>query len=284
MKKCDFAIVGGDKRTAGMAQVFAKRGYNVICYGITEHPLHERIQYAQTLQDTLSKAPVIVCGIPFQKDGALYFVDETMQTPLSEFQRMLRKMHKIFAGVIPEDFRRGCEKRSINCYDFMLDEPLAIYNAIATAEGAVLEALLHKDTHLHQSNALVLGYGRCGKVLADKLKGLSARVTVCSEQPHELATAGSLGLQTMPLEKLSKRIKHYEYIFNTIPATVLTESTLRNMHEDALVIDIASNRVGADYRAAETLGRNLLFCPGLPGKYAALSCAENLADYVLNKI
>ncbi|MBQ8823369.1 MAG: dipicolinate synthase [Lachnospiraceae bacterium] len=284
MKKFDFAIVGGDKRTAGMAQVFALRGYEVVCYGTAEAPSHEKIHYAQTLQEAVSKAPVIICGIPFAQNDALYFADKSIHVPLTELQRMLRKMHKIFGGVISEDFRRGCEKRGIGCYDFMLDEPLAIYNAIATAEGAILEALLHKDTHLHQSKTLVLGYGRCGRVLADKLKGLSAQVTVCSEQAQELATAQALGFQVMPLSKLPKSIRHFEYIFNTIPATVLTELPLRNMKADSLVIDIASNRVGVDYNAAEGLQRKVLFCPGLPGKYASLSCAENLADFVLNKL
>ena len=284
MKKFDFAIVGGDKRTAGMARVLAERGYEVVCYGTTEVPSHEKIYHAHTLSEAVSKSPVIVCGIPFSTKDTLCFADKGIHVPLTELQRMLRKMHKIFGGVIPEDFRQSCETRGIGCYDFMLDEPLAIYNAIATAEGAILEAMLHKATHLHQSKALVLGYGRCGRVLADKLKGLSSLVTVCSEQATELTTAQALGHQTIPLVKLSKGIKHYEYIFNTIPATVLTENILRNMKQDALVIDIASNKIGADYRAAEYLQKNVLFCPGLPGKYAPLSCAENLADYVLNKL
>lgn len=284
MKKFDFAIVGGDKRTAGMAHVFAKRGYDVICYGAVGCPTNENIYHAETLQEAISKAPVIVCGIPFQKAGELYFEEDALKTPLTELQRMLRKMHIIFGGVIPEDFKRACEKRNIGCYDFMLDEPLAIYNAVATAEGAILEALMHKNTHLHQSKVLVLGYGRCGRVLADKLKGLSAQVTVCSEQPQELATAAALGFQTMPLTKLPKGVKHFEYIFNTIPSTVLTESCLRNMKEDSLTVDIASNRIGADYEAAASLKRKVLYCPGLPGKYASLSCAESLADFVLNKI
>lgn len=284
MKKYDFAIVGGDKRTASMAQVFALKGYEVVCYGTAENPCHEKIHYALTLQEAVSKAPVIVCGIPFAQEDALYFTDNSIHVPLTELQRMLRKMHKIFGGVISEDFRRGCEKRGIDCYDFMLDEPLAIYNAIATAEGAILEALLHKNTHLHQSNVLVLGYGRCGRVLADKLSGLSARVTVCSKQHQELASAEALGFSVMPLAKLPKSIKRFEYIFNTIPSTVLTENVLRNMKADSLIIDIASNRVGADYVTAENLNRKILFCPGLPGKYAPFSCAENLADFVLNKL
>ncbi len=284
MKKFDFAIVGGDKRTADMAYVLAKRGYDVICFGTMECAKDEKIYNTDNLQDAVSKAPVIICGIPFEKNGGLYFEKEASFIPLTELQRMLRKRHTIFGGVIPEDFKRICEKRNIGCFDFMKEEPLTIYNSIATAEGAVLEALLHKNTQLHQSKTLVLGYGRCGRVLADKLKGLSARVTVCAEDMRELASAAALGFQAMPLSEIPQRIEGFEYIFNTIPATVLTKSCLKNMREDTLVIDIASNRIGVDYEAAALLKRKVLFCPGLPGKYASLSCAKQLTEFVLNKI
>lgn len=283
MKEFDFAVIGGDKRTAGMAQVLAQRGYSVICYGVMECPMHENIQYAEEVQDAIANAPVILCGIPFEKEECLYFQEKVMRMPITELQRMLRKKHKIFGGVIPGDFKRVCEKRNIGCFDYMQEEALTIYNAIATAEGAVLEALLHKNTQLHQSKALVLGFGRCGMVLADKLKGLSAMVTVCSEQSVELATAEALGFETLYFKHMPQFVERYEYIFNTIPAMVLDGECLRDMREDALVIDIASNRVGVDYNAADLLHREVLYCPGLPGKYASLSCAERLVDFVLEK-
>ncbi len=283
MKNYDIAVIGGDKRTACMASVFAKKGYDVICFGTSETSVNDKIHYAATLKEALFNAPVIICGIPFEKDGNLYFEKAIPTIPLTELQRLLRKHHRIFGGVIPSDFARICEKRKIGCYDFMQDEPLTIYNAIATAEGAILEALLHKPTQLHQSNTLVLGYGRCGRVLAQKLNGLSARVTVCSAQPSELATAVSLGFRALPLSALPQESGGFEYLFNTIPATVLTKSCLAEIDSDSLIVDIASNRVGVDYEAASLLGRKVLFCPGLPGKYAAMSCAERLAEFVLKK-
>lgn len=284
MKKFDFAIVGGDKRTACMAQVLAKKGYNVICFGTVKYATNDKIHHTNTLKDAITNASVIICGIPFEKDGGIYFEKELPRVPLTELQRLLRKHHKIFGGVISEDFKRVCEKRNIGCFDFMQDEPLTIFNAAATAEGAILEALLHKDTQLHQSKTLVLGYGRCGKVLADKLRGLSVQVTVCSVQPEELALAASLGFQVVNLSELSQQINCYEYVFNTIPSTVLTKACLKEMKEDALIIDIASNQIGVDYEAADLLKRRALFCPGLPGKYAPFSCAEKLTEFVLNKI
>lgn len=284
MKKFEFGIVGGDKRTACMASVLAKKGFHVVCFGTVKYAANDKVYYTNTLRDAITNANVIICGIPFEKDGGLFFEEELPKVPLTELQRLLRKHHKIFGGVISEDFRRICEKRNIGCFDFMQDEPLTIFNAAATAEGAILEALLHKDTQLHQSKALVLGYGRCGKVLADKLKGMSAKVTVCSAQAEELALAASLGFQTLALSELSQRIYSYEYIFNTIPATVLTRMCLEKMNEDTPIIDIASNRVGVDYEAAALLKRRAFFCPGLPGKYAPFSCAEKLTEFVLNKI
>ena len=284
MKKYDIAVIGGDKRTACMASVFAGQGYNVICFGTLKVSGSDTIPHAGSLKEALSKASIIVCGIPLEKDGFLSFGEDLPPIPLTELQRLLRKHYKIFGGVISEEFKSMCEKRQIGCYDFMQEESLTISNAVATAEGAILEALLHKPTQLHQSETLVLGYGRCGKVLAHKLNGLSAHVTVCSAVVQELATAAALGFQTMPLSDLPQRIHSFEYLFNTIPATVLTEACLAKIKGDALIVDIASNRVGVDYEAASLLRRNVLYCPGLPGKYTGLSCAQQLAEYVLKKI
>lgn len=284
MKKYDFAVIGGDMRTACMASVFLKRDCDVICYGTLNTSVDDKVSHAASLKEALIKAPNIICGIPFEKNGCLYFEKCLPPTPITELQRHLRKHHKVFGGVIPKDFKAVCEKRKISCFDFMEEEPLTIYNAIATAEGAILEALSHKPTQLHQSETLVLGYGKCGKVLADKLKGLSANVTVSSSQSTELATATALGFHTLPLSELPQRIGGFEYIFNTIPAIVLTKACLAEMDKNSLIVDIASNRIGVDYEAASLLNRDVLFCPGLPGRYASLSCAEKLAEFVINKI
>lgn len=47
-----------------------------------------------------------------------------------------------------------------------------------TAEGAVAEAISLSPVNLYRSRCLVTGYGRCAAILADRLKGMGARVTV----------------------------------------------------------------------------------------------------------
>lgn len=186
--------------------------------------------------------------------------------------------------MIPEAFRQECDERGIRCYDYMKDESIAVFNAVATAEGAILEALFHKDTNIHRSNTLVLGYGRCGMVLAQKLKGLSAFVTVCGKSPVELARAEAMGMEILSLDCLAEKAGNFEYIYNTIPALVLEEGILAKMQKDALIIDIASGKGGVDYQAAERLDVEALHCLGLPGKYAGKISAKRLAEYVLDKL
>lgn len=290
MAKYDIAILGGDKRTACMSPILAEKGYRINCFRTVDIPYSQtaesKIFFTDSLREALDSAPVIVGGIPFIKSDCLYCEQAVGCTAVhvSDIQRNLHKQQKIFAGVIPESFRRICEEREIGCYDFMLDEPMTLYNAVATAEGAILEALLHKNTNLHGSASFVLGYGRCGRLLADRLKGLHACVTVCSNDVNELALACSLGFETLHLSKLQQKIGCCEYIFNTIPACVLNSKCLEKLSCNAIVIDIASNMAGADYEAARQLNVNIHFCPGLPGKYAGESCAKYLTDYVINRI
>lgn len=290
MAKYDIAIIGGDRRTACMAPILAEKGYRVICFRTVSvtcsQTIKSKLFFTDSLREALDSAPVIVGGIPFVKSDCLYCENEVSKSTISisEIQRSIHKHQKIFAGVIPESFRRTCEEREIGCYDFMLDEPLTLYNAVSTAEGAILEALLHKGTNVHRSKTLVLGYGRCGKILADRLHGLHACVTVCTRDANELALADALGFSTMHLSNLTKNICCYEYIFNTIPACILNRRCLEKISRNAIVIDIASNKTGAEYETAEQLKVNIRFCPGLPGKYAGESCAKYLTEYVIKRI
>lgn len=91
-------------------------------------------------------------------------------------------------------------------------------------------------------------------------------------------------MYTLPLKRLRHEIRHFEYLFNTIPALVLREDCLLAANSETLIIDIASGAGGVDYEAATRLGIPALHCPGLPGKYAAQSSAERLAEFVLLKI
>ena len=285
----DVAIIGGDRRIAYMAPIFLREGCRVICHGTAKLSAEENDAQtdqggliptqASSLKEALGNAGTIICGIPLEKNG--YLNCERGRVPIPELQRRLRKRQKLFGGILSDEFRRHCEERAIECHDFMKDEPLTLFNAVATAEGAILEALSHKECLLHQSHCLVLGYGRCGSLIAERLRGLCAIVSVSTDDPTERARAQACGHQAFPLSELERNLAKYDYVFNTIPACFLGASCLPKVRQECLIIDVASGKCGVDYGLAKELSLNALFCPGLPGKYAARSCAERLVKYVL---
>lgn len=286
MERYDMALIGGDERTAYMLPCLLEKGYRVICYGTAPIPPEDENtgHHAESLEEAVEQSRCLIGGIPFLKEGKLFSRQPQCSVEMEKLYHCMKKTHVIFGGVIPEDFVERCAERDIPCHDFMKDEALAVFNAIATAEGAILEALLHQKTNLHGSSSLVLGYGRCGRVLAEKLKGMGARVTVCSRSRVELACADALGMDILLLNDLEDKIQEYEYIYNTIPAVLLQKNMLKRMRRDVLVIDIASVPGGVDYEAAGGLEIHARHCLGLPGKYAPKISAKGLVEYVTQSL
>jgi dipicolinate synthase subunit A len=121
-------------------------------------------------------------------------------------------------------------------------------------------------------------------MIADRLRGFHANITVCSNDLNELSLALSMGFDILTVSEFYQNADQFEYIFNTIPAKILNEKALKKITSDTLIIDIASNKSGADYNAAIKYGTNILYCLGLPGKYSPKSSAELLTNYVINRI
>lgn len=282
MNDRNLVVVGGDKRTAYMVPCLERKGYSVFVYGTYELSEYGNCgKYVSSLAEAVEKADVIVGGIPLFKGNCIYSEKQLPDLNIETLIRLLRPGQKIFAGVIPRGFREKCQAKQVSCYDFMEDEPMAVFNAIATAEGAILEAVRNQETNIHGSQSLVLGYGRCGRVLCEKLKGLNASVTLCCRKEKDLAYGNACGLRTISLKDLPKVIHLYEYIYNTIPAIVLDGKLLSEVRKDAIVIDLASGKGGVDYETAQVENIRALHCLGLPGKYAAKISGESLADFVV---
>ena len=135
--------------------------------------------------------------------------------------------------------------------------------------------------NLHGSHCLVLGYGRCGRVLASKLKGLSAHVTICARGEIARSQGEADGFECMSFTELSRHILRFDYIFNTVPAIILKNDVLKRISRDACIVDIASFPGGVDKKAAKELGICSYLCPSLPGIYAPKSSGIRLAEKVL---
>ena len=112
-----------------------------------------------------------------------------------------------------------------------------ILNAIPTAEGAIQIAMEEMPITLHNSECLVLGFGRLGKILSKMLSGIGAKVTVGARKYSDLAFANSFCYKTTNLNKLGEIIGNFDVIFNTIPSIILSGGVLAKIDKECLVID-----------------------------------------------
>jgi len=238
---------------------------------------------------TVAKIPsynneIVIGPIPCSKDGVTLF-QITPDPPIvieELFSKMKENGCKLFiAGAIKENVREMAAMNSIEAIDLMDLDEVAIMNAVPTAEGAIAAAMENSDITLLGSRCLVLGYGRCGKILAHMLKGIGAIVSVEARNAVDEAFIKCLGLDFVALDMLKTRLKEFDFIFNTVPIMLLDRSTLQYLNPDCLVIDIASAPGGADFIAAKEMGILALNLPGLPGKVAPKSAAIILKDAII---
>ena len=80
------------------------------------------------------------------------------------------------------------------------------------------------------------------------------------------------------------KAKTSDFIFNTIPAPVLTNTLLEQISPSALLLDLASAPGGFNLEKAKSMGKNAHLLLGLPGKYAPLSSAEKMMSFIFQHI
>lgn len=279
----DFGILGGDLRQVYMANLLIEDGFSVIAYGVQPELLHKACEGADSLEHLVKSAKVIAAPIPFTKNKTHIFSNVLKDDlTVEKLCRKMKKEHCFFAGNIPAELTAECKEKGNFYYDFMKNEELAMYNAIATAEGTILEAIRHHPVNLHKSQGLILGYGTCAKVLAEKLKGLSVDVIICARSATARMEAKAFGYKTTDFTELPDVLSGVEFIFNTVPAMVMPREVLRYVKQSSIIIDIASMPGGVDKEAVKEFGLHEEHCLALPGIYAPKSSAEYLKEVMLS--
>ena len=286
-KNYDIGIFGGDARQIYMARNFYEKGFTVAAYCIpaqTENG-NNTITILSSLQELFDQCTILIGPVPMSRDKiTITSVHKAEDMTLAAAAQLLTQNHILFGGVIPVSLRTACEKLIIPCHDLIKQERVAILNAIATAEGTIMEAISISDRNIHDSKCLVLGYGRCAKVLAAKLKALDARVLIAARSSEALAYAEAAGLAVITLPYIKCVIPSCHFIFNTIPALVLTRDCLEYANRNVTILDIASAPGGVDYSYTAEHNLNARLCPSLPGKVAPRTSADILVTEICSLI
>lgn len=281
----NFTIIGGDLRIIKLARMLAEEGNKVYIYGLEkaeELKDTENIIFCEKLTKAVQETEIVIGPIPFSSNG------KDINSPFSEKNISIRElMHVINAkiliagSILPEIYDLANDEY-VEIIDIMKREELAVLNTISTAEGAIEIAISNTNKIIHGSNILILGFGRIGKVLARKMAGLSAKITCAARKDEDLAWIKAYGYKATNINTLGENLSQYDIIINTVPHLILTPERLQYVHDECLLIDLASNPGGIDKKSAKDRGLKLIWALALPGKVAPVTTAEFIKDTIYN--
>ncbi len=262
MKK--ITIVGGDNRLKILKEKLEKDGYSTDTLGLFEDDFAD-----------FKTSQIIVLPVPTTKDGKTVFAPLTKREIPLEFVENNTKRDQLILCC-------NYNFANKNSVDYGSFDSYALLNAIPTAEGAIKIAIENTEYTLWQSNVLVIGYGRVGKILSNRLKALGANVTISARKPADFGLAEALGFGRINTQQLNVLPLNFDIIFNTVDVKVIDNITLKNC-KDTLFIDLSSFG-GFDIKEAERLGIKAIKAPGLPGKIAPKTAADILSNTITHII
>lgn len=250
-----FFVVGEDKRSKYLREMYEKEGKIV---------------------DSVDKADYVISAIPFTKDK-IHITSTDVK--IEDFLKNI-KNKTLFSSGVSQEFLQKFEENNIKYIDVMASDYIAYLNAIPTAEGAIYKAMEYTDFVLHNANVLVLGFGRVGKILASKLKGLNANVFCEARNKKDLAHIEGLGYNVVELKNLDSVLGKMDIIFSTIPYKILDLDRLRKINKDTVIIDLASLPGSIDYDTSSKLNIKAYLELGIPAKIAPKTASEYLKSVI----
>jgi dipicolinate synthase subunit A len=278
-----YTILGGDKRSLELGKLLMKDGSDVCIYGFDM--LEEHKYESVNLNEAIECADVIVGPLPFSTDNLNVnapFSSEVIQ--IEKVFNLMSEKQMIIGGKFSIEHEKELKNKNLKSADYFIREEMQVFNAIPTAEGAIQIAMEETPTTIHNSNVIVLGYGRIGKVLSKMLYGIGANVHVEARKYSDLAWIKNYGYIPIHQKELKAYLPRMNIVFNTIPQMILNKELLKSIDSNCLIIDLASKPGGVDLEAAEEMEIKAISALGLPGKAAPVTAAMVIKDTIYNII
>lgn len=248
-----FVVVGTDGRQRAAAALFRQLGFEV------------------AEEEKIAQADVVLLPTPLS----------ALKIPLEQMLQKIRPGALVFAGSVRREEQRMATAAGVQLIDPLTREELAVLNAVPTCEGAVQILLGEREETLWNSRILVLGFGRIAKLLAQRLTGFGALVTVAARRSEVRALAAALGYRTLEISAMQGAVSGFEVLVNTVPALVVDQTMVDLLRPDAFVLDLASAPGGVDFEALGKRKIRTVWARGLPAKCAPKTAGRFLGQMVL---
>ena len=243
-----------DGRQTYMAKLLLKKGYSVVTW--------------QEGDENMGDANVVILPVPVSRVKNQKWLIECLKGHKDEIELCL-------GGVFGEELVKVLEELEIPWSDVLRDPEVAMKNAIATAEGTIAELSKLMPVNIEGSNVIVMGFGKCGKPIAEKLYCMGANVSVVARSERALSLAHYFGFMDYTMDAEIPFAKA-DAVINTIPALVINKREINLLQPDAVVLDIASAPGGCNFPYLKERGIAHKLALGLPGIYSPKTSGEIL--------
>lgn len=279
-----FAIVGGDRRLAYLAELLRGDGHRVCTYALERAELSAEISKAGCIQGCVYAADCVVLPTPAESGGFLFAPLSGEKLRAEELVSALWQGQRLFGGRLGDGLCLAALRQGLVVEDLLRRQDFAAANAVLTAECALGELMENSEKSLWRSRVLVCGWGRIAKILTLRLLGLGAQVCVAARRAEARVTAGAVGAESISFDELDGRMGSFDYVVNTVPARVIADGALCAAAEDALLLELASAPGGFDRTLADNIGLRVIAAPGLPGRKAPRRAAELMREAIYASI
>ena len=289
----------GDLRSVRLVENYAAEGNTIYTFGLENYNWKENttssseeknseIVLCENLSEAMEKSNIVIGGIPFSRDGIKLNAPFARKEILIENFKKNLNGKKFFAGrILEENFgteeKASEDKPKIQMYDLLKDDELTILNAIPTVEGAIKIAIDEREETIHESNVLVCGYGRIGKIACDRFSKLGANVYCTARKETDLAWIREKRFIPLTYPEVINFASRFDIVINTVPTLIIKKEELDAFNKDVLLIELASLPGGFDKEYIKQKGLKLITAPGIPGKEMPKTAAKYIKK-VIDKI
>lgn len=255
MKGEKFLILGNDKKMISCCNKLRRMGYTAEMY--------------DNCKD-FDRFNNIVLPLPTIANRKIKGTDMTFD----EFKQKLDCEQKVFCGNI--------NVTSVeNYYSYYYDEAFLINNSRLTAQGVLRLILDSIDCDLLELNAVVIGYGRCGKAISRLLKNCGINVVSASRRNKTLLEAHEDGIKAVLINQIDELVDSTDIVINTVPVNIIKREYISRLDSNDIYIEVASKPYGFDITETDVYNFRYILAESLPGRFVPESAGENIADTVL---
>ncbi len=249
-------IIACDMRQIYMTRMLREKGYQVMLWD----------QREEEIADQIFQCPQLILPVPVSRMEHMdYFLDGLKGS----------RVRCCYGGVFSQELTDRLKALQVEVVDVLQDSQVAAENAIATGEGCIATLMKMMPINVEGASIILLGFGKCGKIIAEKLYCLGARVTVVARRDEVRNLAGFFGFETYDFHE-DIPYEQADGLINTVPARVVDKEAIDRLSPDAVIVDIASAPGGCDGAYCKEKGVPYQLALGLPGKYSPKTSGEIL--------